>query len=612
MKSGKYEVLALGHDNEATPMTVTIENDRLKEIKIDEAALSPFAKEVFTTVPDEILRQQSLNVDAVSGASQSSCGIIQGVADAIKQAGGDPADFTATAQTSFTGFKPGSYSSSTDSIYGPVTVSVTVDQEKLTDLQVTEIHDTPGVGRYAAEILPERILVNNSVNVDAVSGATLTSMALISSVKKALKQASPSLPATMTKPVPFQAPAQADFETDLLVIGGGIAGMSALQQASRAGLKTALVERNAFLGGDALVSGQYYTISDFDDEIINHHEIAKTYQEEGLNIKLSQVVLGLGTFDTFAIAEDPDANGQLTPGTSSTTLEIVKILEKDALAHGAKILVNNKVDHLLIEDGKVTGAVVTPKGQASYQIRAKGIILATGGFANNPEMVAEYLPHLAGAQYEGMPGSQGDAIKWTKSLGLKTDMPTRRASFYPANPTSGVEAMLWSEIHFIDKTGKLIENGTYYNKTSMQVYEKLQNKHYYLLITDKEAKLVKDAYNEGVKRGEFMHFDNAAAAKQALDLPNLDKTLTYLDISLDEPFYINEAVSIIYGTYTGLNTNLKGQVLQADGTVFPNLYAVGEVRGSLSYRKSGYYDGGLASGLVWGFKAGQQAGLDLL
>ena len=92
----------------------------------------------------------------------------------------------------------------------------------------------------------------------------------------------------------------------------------------------------------------------------------------------------------------------------------------------------------------------------------------------------------------------------------------------------------------------------------------------------------------------------------------MDKILTYLDISLDEPFYINEAVSIIYGTYTGLNTNLKGQVLQADGTVFPNLYAVGEVRGSLSYRKSGYYDGGLVSGLVWGFKAGQQAGLDLL
>lgn len=53
--------------------------------------------------------------------------------------------------------------------------------------------------------------------------------------------------------------------------------------------------------------------------------------------------------------------------------------------------------------------------------------------------------------------------------------------------------MLWSKIHFIDKTGKLIEKGTYYNKTSMQVYEKLQNKHYYPLITEKEAQLVKDA-----------------------------------------------------------------------------------------------------------------------
>ena len=66
--------------------------------------------------------------------------------------------------------------------------------------------------------------------------------------------------------------------------------------------------------------------------------------------------------------------------------------------------------------------------------------------------------------------------------------------------------MLWSEIHFIDKTGKLIEKGTYYNKTSMQVYEKLQNKHYYLLITEKEAQLVKDAYDEGVKRGFYISY----------------------------------------------------------------------------------------------------------
>ena len=66
--------------------------------------------------------------------------------------------------------------------------------------------------------------------------------------------------------------------------------------------------------------------------------------------------------------------------------------------------------------------------------------------------------------------------------------------------------MLWSEIHFIDKTGKLIEKGTYYNKTSMQVYEKLQNKHYYLLITEKEARLVKDANDEGVKRGFYISY----------------------------------------------------------------------------------------------------------
>ena len=90
MRAGTYNVRAKGHDSSYMPMKVTLSEDKIKNIKIDSSGETKgVADEVFKRLPKEIIGGQTLNVDAVSGATISSHGVVDGIAEAITQAGGN-------------------------------------------------------------------------------------------------------------------------------------------------------------------------------------------------------------------------------------------------------------------------------------------------------------------------------------------------------------------------------------------------------------------------------------------------------------------------------------------------------------------------------------------
>jgi succinate dehydrogenase len=94
MKSGKYQVKAKGHGSESMPMEVDIDGDKVTSIKVDSSGETKgVADEVFRRLPKTIVENQTLNVDAVSGATISSHGVIDGVAEAIDEAGGDSTEW---------------------------------------------------------------------------------------------------------------------------------------------------------------------------------------------------------------------------------------------------------------------------------------------------------------------------------------------------------------------------------------------------------------------------------------------------------------------------------------------------------------------------------------
>ncbi len=98
MKAGTYHVKAKGHGSSFMPMEVTIDQDRIVSVQVDaKGETKGVADEVFKRVPQAIVDGQTMNVDTVAGATISSHGVIDGVAQAIKQAGGDPAQWQTKA-----------------------------------------------------------------------------------------------------------------------------------------------------------------------------------------------------------------------------------------------------------------------------------------------------------------------------------------------------------------------------------------------------------------------------------------------------------------------------------------------------------------------------------
>ncbi|ETP72910.1 hypothetical protein UYO_1150 [Lachnospiraceae bacterium JC7] len=149
-------------------------------------------------LPASIFEANSLAVDSVSGATITSTAIKNAAAQAIESAGFDPANFgfvkeekkeTAAVNTSEIPADAVTASAEAQGLGGPVKVEITATADTIYNLVATGDSETPGIGTMALEQLPGDIIAKNSISVDAVSGATVTSDAIKEAAKKALESA---------------------------------------------------------------------------------------------------------------------------------------------------------------------------------------------------------------------------------------------------------------------------------------------------------------------------------------------------------------------------------------------------------------------------------------
>ncbi len=163
------------------------------------------------------------------------------------------------------------YTASKLGVNGQVEVAVTLEGEKITDVKVTKSQETPGIGAplydgkaegsIPAVVIPEAIVANQSLEVDSVTGATITSYAIKSAVEDCLKQAGLDVAKYKTA-VEKKAPEAVTMDADVIVVGGGGAGLAAAISAAQNGSKVIVVEKNGAVGGDTLVCGGIYNNPD--------------------------------------------------------------------------------------------------------------------------------------------------------------------------------------------------------------------------------------------------------------------------------------------------------------------------------------------------------------
>ena len=253
--AGTYEASAQGFGGAVT-VTVTVDEAKVTAIEIvgaDEtptlggAAIEGYnASLVGIASADEI--------DVTAGASITSAAVQAAVADALAQAAG-----TATANDAELAFTAGTYEATAAGYNGDVTVSVTFSDTAIESIEVVASGETEHVGDVAYDIMIPAILSANGTGVDGVSGATFSSRALRNAVNAAAEQAAcTNLSAFQANTVEVVAGEAIDVTYDVVVVGAGGAGIAAAAQAAQDGNTVLVIEKNAEVGGNTLVSGGQY------------------------------------------------------------------------------------------------------------------------------------------------------------------------------------------------------------------------------------------------------------------------------------------------------------------------------------------------------------------
>ena len=156
----------------------------------------------------------------------------------------------------------GTFEGTAAGMQGPITVEITVEDSRITGIEYLENTETITVVSVANERIPAQIIEHQSLSVDIVTGATLTSYGIISAVTEAAKTAGLDIDALRQNRVAATPGAPETWETDVLVIGGGGAGLSAAINAAQQGVEVILIEKGSVLGGNTLMAGAAYNAVD--------------------------------------------------------------------------------------------------------------------------------------------------------------------------------------------------------------------------------------------------------------------------------------------------------------------------------------------------------------
>ena len=232
-------------------VTVTVEDGKITALDVDDKGETyPVAREdsVEKVIAAIIEANGTEGVDVNTGATFTCTAVVNAVNAAFTEASDAPA-----AELAFTA---GTYEATAYGYNGNVTATVTFSESKLEDIQVTASVETAHVGDVAFDIMIPEMVAANGSGVDSVSGATFTSRALKTIVNDAAEQAAcTNLDAFKANKIEHTAGEAINVTADVVVVGAGGAGIAAAAQATQNGNSVLVIEKNAEVGGNTLVSG---------------------------------------------------------------------------------------------------------------------------------------------------------------------------------------------------------------------------------------------------------------------------------------------------------------------------------------------------------------------
>ena len=251
---------AIAGQNGPVKVEVTTSADKILSVKIiDQKETEGIGSKAVAALPSEIVKAQSADVQGIAGASVSSAAIKKAVQECLNQAQGKKAAPLALKNGTFEGKAYGNN--------GWLTVEVNIKDNKITDIKTPSQRETKYLGDTAIREIGKDVLQYQTLNVDNIAGATVTSTALKTAIAQAIEKAGGDI-AAFQKPVPEKIKKVAGItkgSADLIIVGAGGAGLSAAVTAKDLGVKNVLVlEKMPVIGGNTLRCASAFNAADPD------------------------------------------------------------------------------------------------------------------------------------------------------------------------------------------------------------------------------------------------------------------------------------------------------------------------------------------------------------
>lgn len=545
-------------------------------------------------------------------------------------------------------YTPGTYTASSLGRNGTVTVEVTVDEHSITDVNVVSHNETATLSDAPIEQIPADVIKYQSLDVDAVTGATLTSFAVKNAIAEALEEAGGDMN-LLRAHVDKEYPVYTDNDFDILVVGAGAAGMTAAIRAAEAGAKVLIVEKQGFLGGgDSMFSStsiraggsQFQTGEGESEEDFYNYleaqalkyrpdvcdlEAVRTYAERSGEIVDWLVDLGAPYGNVVKSSFSVKINDGSSPGTHN-----IRVLRDRVNELGIEYRVNTKATKINMVDGKAVGVTVEDKN-GSYDITAKATIICTGGYSNNKELVEKYAPDWANRPTTGAPSCTGDGILMAEAIGAKiTNMDQVKANalcyVYYGTGVSLTAITTYAVLinhqgeRFVDESG-----GTVISRAEALMK---QSDHEAYAVFDQtvidELKLI-SGYNDC---GYFLKADSFEELADQMDVDK-DAFLTTMaayteagqtgeDKAFERnitdpidtpPYYAAKVTPSMQSSYGGITTDHSCHVLDVNDQIIPGLYAAGATSGHSCC--AGEVGAALIVAFAFGEIAGQTAAAEI-
>ena len=517
--------------------------------------------------------------------------------------------------------------------HGEMSMDVTIENGVITDVVLGDNHETNVVIDRAFPVIRDRILAANTADVDNVSAATFSSYAVKTAVADAMKQAGMDAPEVKRTNAEKPATERAAESCDIVIVGGGPAGLAAAVSAKQTNpdKNVILVEKLDILSGNGKFDMNFFDMINTEaqkaagnDEWVGEAGLAKFLESKSTNGESAErikvwadteytldawlrdmgVELNYNYGGTNHMAEDNQYSGEV----------IQAGLEKAAKELGVDVRPGTKGMDLVMEDGACKGVVVLNNDNETYTINAKSTILATGGFCSNKELLAEYAPGYEVFNTSNQMGTTGDFVKIFEQNGFKTENMGKMSFFSNIivpyrDLTGGADMNLLANKEgtlLENKSGKdrgtmIQENGAAFYITDKTGYDSFYRirKHvalgYYsegATLEELAEKLGIDA--EGLKASVEQYNADAAAGAENAQIAAVPTRA----LDAEGPYYGVRVEAANHMTKGGVVCNENAQVLNADDTVVPGLYAAGEVT---------WQAGGYSESVCFGKIAGAQA-----